>query len=548
MAERELYDLLVVGGGINGAGIARDAAGRGLRVLLAERDDLAAHTSSNSTKLIHGGLRYLEQHEFGLVRKALRERELLLAAAPHILRPLRFIVPVEPTMRPAPVLRAGLWLYDHLARRELLPASAMLRLPGSEAGAPLREDLGRAFAYADVWADDARLVVLTALDARLRGASIHPRTACVAASRGPSSWRITLDDGDGRREVHARALVDAAGPWAGALRGGNGGASPRRLRLVKGSHIVVPRLYAHDDAYLFQGEDGRVVFAIPYEDEFTLIGTTDVDYDGEPGEARIDAGETAYLCALASHYFRRPLVPADVAWSYSGVRPLLDDGATASAVTRDYELELDTAGAPLLTVWGGKLTTFRALAEQAVDQLAPRLGCRAPAWTRGAPLPGGDLPRVAGADLPPGSARRRRSHAQLVAAHAARHQALVDAVRRQRPWLPGALVARWVRAYGTRTELLLAQAGTWAAQRGTASSGRRPANAAGGTPAELGEEVLPGLFEAEIRYLQGHEWARTAEDILWRRSKLGLHLPPGSAQRLDDWLARARGAFGASAA
>lgn len=513
-------DLLVVGGGINGAGIARDAAGRGLKVVLCEKDDLGAHTSSASSKLIHGGLRYLEYREFGLVRKALREREVLLRSAPHIMRPLRFVMPHVPGQRPAWLIRAGLFLYDRLAPRAFLPASEALCLAGHPAGLPLKSELTRAFAYSDGWVDDARLVVLNALDAHERGALVLPRTPCVSVTRRAGHWEARLRrDAAGRvwtaltaapaLTVRARSLVNAAGPWAGGLAASlaspsasssaSSSTSSRRLRLVKGSHIVVPRLFDHPCAYLFQHADGRVVFAIPYEGAFTLIGTTDVAYEGDPGQAAIGADERQYLCALANRYFRRQLAPGDIVWSYSGVRPLLEDDApSAQAATRDYALQRDGAGAPLLSVFGGKITTYRKLAEEAVDWLAPRLGRQAPAWTGNAVLPGGDL-------FGP------RPDARGVL----EFDGWVAALRRRHPWLPAPLALRYARAYGTRVARLL---------DGSAAL------------ADLGAEVVPGLFEAELRYLADQEWATTAADVLWRRTKLGLHLRSGAAERVDAWL------------
>ncbi|GGX87064.1 glycerol-3-phosphate dehydrogenase [Massilia dura] len=497
-------DVLVVGGGINGAGIARDVAGRGLCVALCERDDLAAHTSSASTKLIHGGLRYLEHYEFGLVRKALAEREVLLRAAPHIMRPLRFVMP-QTGQRPALLIRAGLFLYDRLARRELLPASESIVLSGHPAGRALKPALEQAFVYSDGWVDDARLVVLNAVDAAQKGACILTRTACTQVRREDGVWRVTLRKPDGtHKQISARCIVNAAGPWAASfLDGALHRPASAHLRLVKGSHIVVRRLFEHDDAYLFQHDDGRIVFAIPYEGEFTLIGTTDVEYTGDPGAVAIDEDEIGYLCGVASHYFSAPVQPADVVWSYAGVRPLLDDAsAKASAVTRDYRLQLDEAPAqrlaPLLTVFGGKLTTYRKLAEEGADLVCKALGHRAGAWTAGTCLPGGDLF---------GAEPQGRSVLEFDGWRS-RLQVHYD-------WLDCALIARYARAYGTRIHSLL---------QGRAAL------------PDMGEQVLPGLYEAELAYLRRHEWAVTAEDILWRRTKLGLHLPADAAAVLDAWL------------
>ena len=485
-------DVLVVGGGINGAGIARDLAGRGASVVLCEQDDLASHTSSSSTKLVHGGLRYLEHYEFSLVRKALAEREVLLKSAPHIIWPLRFVMPHDPSMRPAWLIRAGLFLYDHLARREVLPGSRTVDLRRHVAGRPLKPSFRKGFVYSDGWVDDARLVVLNAVDAAARGATVLTRTRCVDARRAGTHWTARLDDASGRvTEVRARVLVNAAGPWAAQFLGGPAHfAHHKELRLVKGSHIVVPRLFEHDHAYIFQNPDKRIIFAIPYEGDFTLIGTTDVEVKGPVGEARIDAAEIAYLCEQASRYFERPVKPGQVVWTYSGVRPLLEDeSGDPSAVTRDYQLDLDDAQAPLLTVWGGKITTFRKLAEEAADLLGASLPTTRGAWTHGAPLPGGDLSAWIGAAQRPDSDFTR----------------FVQAVALRHPALPAALLHRLARAYGSRIELLLA--------------------------APLGAEVAPGLHEGELAYLREHEWAQSADDVLWRRSKLGLHMT--EAQRAD---------------
>jgi glycerol-3-phosphate dehydrogenase len=496
-------DLLIVGGGINGAGIARDAAGRGLKVVLAEKDDLGAHTSSSSTKLVHGGLRYLEHYEFGLVRKSLAEREVLLRNAPHIVWPLRFLIPHDPSMRPVWMIRIGLFLYDHLARREILPGSETVDLRSHEAGTPLKEHWRAGIMYSDGWVDDARLVVLNALDAQERGAIVLPRHRCTRARREGAAWVADLQAADGRRRaVKARALVNAAGPWAAAfLREAASWDHVRPLRLVKGSHIVVRRLFDHPYAYIFQNPDKRIVFAIPFERDFTLIGTTDVEISGDPGEARIDAAEIDYLCTMINRYFSRQITPADVVWSYSGVRPLFDDGADASSITRDYRLELDTEGAPLLSVWGGKLTTYRALAEEAIGMLARPMGIASGDWTTQAALPGGDLGSMIEASGDPMADFER-----------------FCALQQQRwPWLPAPLLRRYARAYGTRMERLLGQASS---------------------PGQLGEEIAAGLYAAEVEYLLAQEWAQTPDDILWRRSKLGLHLPADTGGKLGAWLAR----------
>jgi glycerol-3-phosphate dehydrogenase len=488
------FDLAIVGGGINGVGIARDAAGRGLRVVLFEQNDLASGTSSASTKLIHGGLRYLEHGALRLVREALIEREVLLCMAPHAIRPLRFVLPHHSALRPAWLLRLGLFVYDHLGGRTLLPATRRIDLASSELGAPLKPGYRVGFEYSDCWVDDARLVVLNAIDAAERGASIRTHTRCIGAAREAGQWRLAIDARGKRETVVAGALINAAGPWVAQvseqipqLR------TPVPIRLVKGSHIVVPKIFNHDRAYIFQSADDRVVFAIPYEDAFTLIGTTDEDYEGAPGTAIPTSTEIEYLCAVASSYFRCPVAPHDVAWCYSGVRPLYDDGASkAQDATRDYLLALDAAdrGAPLLTVYGGKLTTYRRVAEEALARLGPLLQM-GPAWTRDAPLPGGDF---AWDEVP----------------------AQVARARAQWPFLTDTQATRLVRAYGTRLTRVL----------GTA----RSLEAAGGT---FGH----GLSAAEVRHLQRQEWAETAEDVLWRRSKLGLHLNADEQRALAQFMA-----------
>ena len=486
----------MVGGGINGTGIARDAAGRGLRVLLCEQDDLAAHTSSASTKLIHGGLRYLEEFHFALVRKALIEREVLLRSAPHIMRPLHFIMPHAPHLRPAWMIRAGLFLYDHLAHREHLAASGSIDLRTHIAGTALKSGYTRGFVYSDGQTDDSRLAVLNAVDARERGAVILTRTRCERLTEQAGAWRATLAGTGGRAELAARVAVNATGPWVDRfVQAATPVRTVHRVRLVKGSHIVVPRLFDHRFAYIFQNEDRRIVFAIPYEHDFTLLGTTDVDYHGDPAAVRIDAAELEYLCALANRYFIRQTTPREVVWSYSGVRPLLaDESRDPMSVTRDYALELERRPAPMLSVFGGKITTYRRLAEDAIDLLAPLLGTRADPWTVSATLPGGDLPDGSFA-------------------------VFLRTVERRYPWLPPRLHLRYAHAYGTRIERMLG-----------------PATAI----ADLGRELLPGLHEREVEYLCREEFARTAEDILWRRTKLGLHLSGTDPAPLERWLAALR--------
>ncbi len=489
-------DLLIVGGGINGAGIARDAAGRGLSVVLVEQGDLAGHTSSASTKLVHGGLRYLEHYEFRLVREALLERERLLESAPHIIWPLRFVLPHARGLRPAWLVRLGLFLYDHLAPRKRLPGTESLRLDAHPAGRPLKPGFDVAFAYSDCWVEDSRLVALTAVDAAERGADIRVRTRLESARREDGVWVARLRDlATGREsEVRARVLVNAAGPFVAELLNGRLGLNTQKgVRLVKGSHIVVPRLYEGPHAYIFQNPDKRIVFAIPYERDFTLIGTTDVPYEEAPGPVAISPEETAYLCETMNRFFARSIAPGDVVWSYSGVRPLFDDGSTdASSVTRDYVFDLDAPGeaAPVLSIFGGKITTFRRLAEHAMEELARFFPGLKPAWTGAAPLPGGDM---------------------------ANFDAFLADLRRRRPFLPEALAHRLARAYGTRVDRLLGDAAAMA---------------------DLGEDFGAGLTAAEIDYLARREWARTAEDILWRRSKLGLHVPAGAPEKIDAYLSR----------
>jgi len=501
-------DVLVVGGGINGAGIARDLAGRGWQVLLVEQDDLAAHTSSASTKLIHGGLRYLEYNEFSLVRKALQEREVLLKSAPHIMWPLRFVLPHDPTMRPAWLIRIGLFLYDHLARREVLPGSHGVNLRTDAVGAPLRERYTQGFIYSDGWVDDARLVMLNAIDARDRGATVLTRTRCTGARRDAQGWTATLVDAQAREHtVRARALVNAAGPWAErflrdvARPAGSEALATKSLRLVKGSHIVVPRCFEHDHAYIFQNPDKRIIFAIPYEHDFTLIGTTDQELHGDPRGAAIGQDEVAYLCEQASRYFTKPITPADVVWTYAGVRPLLDDASgDPSAVTRDYLLETQAdGGAPLLTVWGGKITTFRKLAEDAATEVGRLLGDARQPWTAPASLPGGDLREWIGTPQRPDTDFER----------------FVTLLRTRHGWLPADVARRLARAYGARVARVLKQAQQLS---------------------DLGAQVAPGLYEAELHYLQREEWALTADDVLWRRSKLGLHLTEAQRAAVADWM------------
>jgi glycerol-3-phosphate dehydrogenase len=497
-----IYDLVVVGGGINGAGIAADAAGRGLSVLLAEMADLGGATSSHSSKLIHGGLRYLENFEFRLVREALQEREVLLAKAPHIIWPQRFVLPQAPGTRSGFVLRAGLFLYDHLAARGRIPSSAALDLNHDPAGRPLRFELSRGFSYWDCRVDDARLVVLNARAAADKGAEIATRTRVKSMVAEHGTWRVLLQTSGGEREVRGRALINAAGPWVQAVadRVDIGFEhAPERVRLVKGSHIVVPRIKGADDAYLCQSPDGRVVFVIPYEESFTLIGTTDVPYTGDPAAVAVSGEEQDYLLDVVHAFFSAPISREDVVWSYSGVRPLYDDnaGADASTVTRDYRFELVAQdGRPaLLTVLGGKLTTYRRLAEAALAKLAPHLPPMGPAWTASAPLPGGDLGGGLGNDLP----------------------GFIAGLHDKRPGFDRAFLAGLARRYGSLVDDVLGDA------RGTA---------------DLGAALGGGLYGREVVYLASREWAREPDDVLWRRTKCGLHMTPDERARAAEKISK----------
>ena len=486
------YDLAVIGGGINGAGIARDAAGRGLRVLLVEQADLASGTSSASTKLIHGGLRYLEHGAFLLVRAALKEREVLLRNAPHIIRPMRFLLPPQPELRSPLWLRLGLFLYDHLGGRKILPPTQVLDLTHNPLGEPLKRAYEFGFLYSDCWVDDARLVVLNVLDAAERGATIRTRTKCVRAERS-DIWRLVLKTRGVREAVTARALVNAAGPWVGPvaetvirIEG------PPRVRLVKGSHIVVPRLFDHDTAYIFQNSDRRVVFALPYERDFTLIGTTDENFKGDPASAAPSAVEIAYLCETASRYFRNPVTPADIVHAFAGVRSLYDDGSRKPEdVTRDYHLDFDKSygNAPLLTIYGGKITTYRKLAEAAMKKLA-NIFTPARPWTATAPLPGGMFPYNG-------------------------IEAQVAQLRRRWSFVDEDHALRLIRAYGTRASDVLGGARSYE---------------------DLGQCFGADLTEAEVRYLMTREWAVEADDVLWRRSKLGLRFSDSERAKLDRYM------------
>ena len=497
-----IFDLAIIGGGINGCGIARDAAGRGNAVFLCEMNDLASGTSSWSTKLVHGGLRYLEYYEFRLVREALIEREILWQIAPHIIRPLRFVLPHHDGLRPAWLLRLGLFLYDHIGGRHLLPPTRTVDLTRDAVGRPLIPNrYTRGFEYSDCFVDDARLVVLTARDAADRGADIRTRTRAVEIHQNEGIWQVTVQNtiSGERTTIRSRVLVNAGGPWVeDVLASGSGVNARAKVRLVQGSHIVVRKLYEHDRAYMFQNADGRIVFVIPYQDDFTLIGTTDRDYHGDPSKVKPTAEEITYLRNSVGEYLTKPIKPEDVVWTYAGVRPLYDDGASeAKAATRDYVFELDTpGGAPLLSIYGGKITTYRRLAEEALERLEPYLRSRklGEGWTGKSPLPGGDLDVSA---LP----------------------ALAAELQRDYPFLAQDHANRLAHAYGTRASKVL----------GTARSS-----------ADLGESFGATLTAAEVRYLMAHEWAVNADDIVWRRSKLGLRLSVKEIAAIDDWIASRR--------
>ncbi|WP_332461126.1 glycerol-3-phosphate dehydrogenase [Acuticoccus mangrovi] len=494
-------DVFIIGGGINGCGIARDLVGRGYSVALAEMNDFASGTSSWSTKLIHGGLRYLEHYEFRLVREALLEREVLWRMAPHIIRPLRFVLPHHGGLRPSWLLRLGLFLYDNIGGRDRLPPTRTLDLTRDEAGAPLKPSFTKGFEYSDCRVDDARLVVLNARDAADRGATLLPRTEVTAMRREGAGWGLTLTDGAGARsEWTARLVVNAAGPWVDrVLKSSFGRADAHNVRLVQGSHIVVKRPFDHDRAYIFQNADARIIFAIPYEDDFVLIGTTDRDFEGDPADATITAEERDYLLQNASAYFRHPIRVEDVVWTFSGVRPLYDDGASkAQEATRDYVLRTDgTAGeAPLLNVFGGKLTTYRKLAEAAVEKVGELIGVKGEAWTEGASLPGGHMPVSAAETL----------HQHLCETH---------------PFLDPALAKRLARLYGLRAQEIL-----------------RDAKGLG----DLGRHFGADLYESEVAYLMDQEWAMRAEDVVWRRTKLGLRMSEAEVAALDAFMTEAAAA------
>jgi len=499
MQARPVYDVFVIGGGINGCGIARDAAGRGYLVFLAEMNDLASGTSSKATKLIHGGLRYLEYFEFRLVREALKEREVLWRMAPHIIWPLRFVLPCTPGLRQAWLLRLGLFLYDHIGGRELLPGTTTLDMKSDPAARPLKPIFSKAFEYSDCWVNDARLVVLNARDAADRGADIRTRTRVSKAERRGGVWRITLkraraDGTAGEEVVEARLLVNAGGPWVDeVLRETLGNNNAHNVRLVEGSHIVVKRKYDDPRAYFLQNRDGRLIFAIPYEGDFTLIGTTDRDYEGDPSDVEIADDEIDYLCRAASDYFVEPVRRADIVWTYSGVRPLFDDHASkAQEATRDYVLKTDGGGseAPIVNVFGGKLTTYRKLAEHALAEIGRLIGAKGAAWTAGAPLPGGEFAITA-------------------------FDAELQRLRRDYPFLDQGHAKRLFRLYGRTTSAILADATCYD---------------------DLGRCFGHDLYEAELRHLIEREWAMTADDVLWRRTKLGLVLTDSEKGAVAEWL------------
>jgi glycerol-3-phosphate dehydrogenase len=495
MADIASVDIFVIGGGINGASVARDAVGRGFTVALAEMNDLASGTSSAATKLVHGGLRYLEHYEFRLVHEALAEREVLWAAAPHIIKPLRFVLPHHKGLRPAFVLRTGLAMYDYMGGRRLLPPTTTLDLTRNEAGRPLKPGFRLGFEYSDCWVDDARFVVLNARDAANKGARILVRTKVISVRRDGGSWLVELDGESGSQTVRAKLVVNAAGPWVDeVISGAMGKHGAHNVRLVKGSHIVVRKLYDHDRCYIFQNADGRIIFAIPYEDDFTLIGTTDEDYSGDPKDVKISDKETDYLLSAASEYFAKPVTRDQIHWNYSGVRPLYDDGASAAQeATRDYVLTLDgdAATGAAINVFGGKLTTSRRLAESVMDKIEGVLGKKGPAWTKVSKLPGGEFEPLA-------------------------FDAEVRRLAKDYSGLPAPMLRRLTRLYGTKARQLLGDA----------------RDVSG-----LGQHFGADLYAAEVDYLIANEWARTAQDILWRRTKLGLRVNEADVAALGDYLA-----------
>ena len=487
----KIYDIAVIGGGINGVGIAADAAGRGLSVFLCEKDDLASHTSSASSKLIHGGLRYLEHKEFRLVREALAEREVLLAKAPHIIRPMRFIMPHRPHLRPAWLIRTGLFFYDHLGKREKLLGSNNVYFKDDS---PLNSAITRGFEYSDCAVDDSRLVVLNAMHAREKGADVVTRTRCLSAQRVEGYWVVELENAQGSFKIKAKALVNAAGPWvAQFIKQDLELKSPYGIRLIQGSHIVVPKLYEGDKAFIMQNDDRRIVFAIPYLDQYTMIGTTDREYQGDPSKVQITQAETDYLLEVSNAHFKKQLTQADIIWTFAGVRPLCDDESdNPSAITRDYTLALSQEThdqAPLLSVFGGKLTTYRKLAESAMQQLKAFFPEMKGSWTATEALPGGE--------------------------NMASAEQLVNEIRAQITDVSESLAKRWATSYGSRIWNILGESVSID---------------------QLGLGFGHGLFAKEVDYLCRFEWATTSEDILWRRSKLGLSFTQKESEALDAYL------------
>ncbi|MFK7901481.1 MAG: glycerol-3-phosphate dehydrogenase [Nitratireductor sp.] len=494
----KVYDIFVIGGGINGCGIARDAAGRGYSVHLVEMNDLGSGTSSWSSKLIHGGFRYLEHYEFRLVREALSEREVLLKMAPHIIWPMRFILPHHKGMRPAWLLRLGLFLYDHIGTRVLLPASSMIDLANSKVGKPLKSMFSKGFEYSDCWVNDVRLVILNAMDAAERGAKIETHTQCISAHREEDHWSIVTRNNETGVEKTSKAklIVNAAGPWVDKVLGSAFGSNQaNNVRLVQGSHIVVPKLFDHDQAYIFQNSDGRIIFVLPYEQDYTLIGTTDQDYEGDPKDVKITPEEVSYLCEAASEYFVKPISPQSIVWSYSGVRPLFDDGATAAQeATRDYVIREDGHGnSPrAFNIFGGKITTYRKLSETMLSKIENVLGAQKAAWTKGSTLPGGEFEVSGFSDL-------------------------LSKVRTKNSFLSTSQSERLVRSYGSKAFEILESVNS---------------------STDMGEEFGHGLTEVEVKYLINNEWAQTADDVLWRRSKLGIRFSKKQQAHLEDFMTK----------
>lgn len=491
-----IYDLLVIGGGINGVGIANDAAGRGLQVALCEQHDLASGTSWKSSKLIHGGLRYLEYYEFNLVRKALREREILLRKAPHIIWPLTFVMPNDENLRPTWLIRLGLFLYDHLGKRKLLPKSQHLNLTKDPMGQPLKKDFKNGFSYADCFVEDARLVILNAMQAKQANATILPRTKMINAARYNSHWEITLQNTNTGelQTLKARILVNATGPWVEEVLKKQLKITPiHKIALVKGSHIVIPKFYPGEQAYILQNTDKRIVFVIPFETDYCLIGTTDVPFQGDLEHIEIDEAEIIYLSTVVARYFNHPIKSDEIIWTYAGVRPLLKNHAEQpAAITRDFAFELNTENnlAPLLAIFGGKITTYRELAEEALQLLHPYIPKAGPPWTANSPLPGGDIPD---ANFP----------------------AFLQHFQKEYAWLSKSLTHRYARNYGTNAYVLLQNINTIN---------------------DLGQHFGAGLYQHEVEYLIANEWAETAEDILWRRTKLGLQFTPSATAKLAAFL------------